>query len=79
MCVISKAASRVTAPRAAFRSLTHEIKRYRAASDRDREKVSGNSLVDRDSAPQHLLPAPELPLSRFSDFARKTEIEFFFL
>lgn len=58
MCVISKAASRVTAPRAAFRSLAHEIKRYRAASDRDREKVSGNSLVDRDSAPQHFLPAP---------------------
>lgn len=79
MCVISKAASRVTAPRAAFRGLTHEIKRYRAASDRDREKLSGSSLVGRDSAPQHFPAAPELPLSRFSDFARKTKIEFFFL
>lgn len=65
MCVISKAASRVTAPSAAFRGLTHEIKRYRAASDRDREKVSGNSLVGRDSAPQHFPAAPELPLRAF--------------
>lgn len=71
MCVISKAASRVTAPRAAFRSLAHEIKRYGAASDRDREKYQVIHLSTATLPSQHLLPAPELPLSRFPDFARK--------